>query len=272
MGATGPPAAAVAFEAVRVGVLGAGGKMGSVLCQAVYDDQDLELVAAVDPAHAGQPVAGGALRIAPELSALTGAGAEVAVDFTAPSAVRANALWCLARGLHVVVGTTGLADSDLAALDESAREHGCGVVVAPNFAIGAVVLMRLAELAAPWFDGVEIIELHHDAKVDAPSGTALATAARIAAASGDWAADPTRQQLIPGARGGAGPAGIHVHSVRLRGLVAHQEVLFGTTGQTLTLRHDSIDRSSFMPGVLLAVKGVSQRPGLTFGLEPFLGW
>ena len=142
--------------------------------------------------------------------------------------------------------------------------------MAPNFAIGAVLMMRFAELAAPWFESAEIIELHHDQKVDAPSGTAMLTAERMAARSSDWAADPTERTVVEGARGGAGPAGIRVHSVRLRGLVAHQEVLLGTTGQSLSIRHDSYDRDSFMPGVLLAVKAVADHPGLTVGLDRLL--
>ena len=145
------------------------------------------------------------------------------------------------------------------------------VIIAPNFAIGAVLMIRFAEMAAPFFDSAEIIELHHDNKVDAPSGTAMHTAERIAAASSDWAKDPTTTETIPGGRGAEGPAGIRVHSVRLRGLVAHQEVLLGTTGQTLSLRHDSIDRTSFMPGVVLAVKAISDLPGLTVGLDAVLG-
>ena len=143
--------------------------------------------------------------------------------------------------------------------------------MAPNFAIGAVLMMRFAELAAPYFESAEIVELHHDEKVDAPSGTAMLTAERMAAASGEWGADPTKSEVVPGARGGAGPGGIHIHSVRLRGLVAHQEVLLGATGQTLTIRHDSYDRASFMPGVLLAVREIGRHPGLTVGIEKFLG-
>jgi 4-hydroxy-tetrahydrodipicolinate reductase len=144
-------------------------------------------------------------------------------------------------------------------------------VVAPNFAIGAVLMMRFAELAAPWFETAEVIELHHDQKLDAPSGTAMLTAQRMADASAEWGEDPTRQEVVAGARGALGPGGIPVHSVRLRGLVAHQEVLLGTTGQLLTIRHDSYDRSSFMPGVVLAVKQVGGRPGLTIGLDELLG-
>jgi 4-hydroxy-tetrahydrodipicolinate reductase len=144
--------------------------------------------------------------------------------------------------------------------------------VAPNFAIGAVLMMRFAELAAPYFETAEVIELHHDEKLDAPSGTAMLTLERMAAASSDWAPDPTTKTVVEGARGGAGPAGIRVHSVRLRGLVAHQEVLLGTTGQSLSIRHDSYDRTSFMPGVLLAVRAVGERPGLTVGLDTLLGF
>jgi len=162
-----------------------------------------------------------------------------------------------------------------AALEELAgafpASGGLGCVVAPNFALGAVLMMRFAELAAPWFDTAEIIELHHDAKVDAPSGTALTTAGRMAAASDQWGADPTRVETVVGARGGTGPGGIHIHSVRLRGLVAHQEVLLGGPGQSLTIRHDSYDRQSFMPGVLAAVRHVPHRPGLTVGLDVLLG-
>ncbi len=143
-------------------------------------------------------------------------------------------------------------------------------MIAPNFAIGAVLMMRFAELAAPYFETAEIIELHHDHKLDAPSGTAMLTAERMAAASGQWAPDPTQTEVLEGARGGKGPADIRVHSVRLRGMVAHQEVMLGTTGQTLSIRHDSYDRVSFMPGVLLAVKAVADRPGVTIGLDALL--
>jgi len=168
-----------------------------------------------------------------------------------------------------VVGTTGLDDADLERLRGSFKASNC--FMAPNFAIGAVLMMRFAELAAPFFETAEILELHHDAKPDAPSGTAMLTAERMASASGDWAPDPTRQVVVEGARGGSTPGGIRVHSVRLRGLVAHQEVLLGTTGQSLSLRHDSYDRSSFMPGVVMAVKAVADLPGLTVGLDALIG-
>ncbi|HET7489024.1 MAG TPA: 4-hydroxy-tetrahydrodipicolinate reductase [Acidimicrobiales bacterium] len=261
---------------LRVGVFGAGGRMGSTVCRAVADDPDLELAAAVDPYHVGIDLrqligdGGVGVQIAGDADALSRAGADVAVDFTAATAARANLRWCAEHRVHAVVGTTGLTGDDLDTLRRQFVD-GVNCVVAPNFAIGAVLMMRFAELAAPWFETAEVIELHHDAKVDAPSGTAMLTAERMAAASPDWAPDPTTDMVVPGARGGPGPGGIHVHSVRLRGLVAHQEVLLGTMGQSLSIRHDSFDRSSFMPGVLLAVKAVGDRPGLTVGLDALLG-
>jgi 4-hydroxy-tetrahydrodipicolinate reductase len=171
--------------------------------------------------------------------------------------------------MHAVVGTTGFTDDDLVAL--RGEFNGSNCVIASNFAISAVLMMRFAEMAAPYFDTAEIIELHHDAKVDAPSGTAVATAARMAAASSEWAPDPTQHEVYPGARGGVGPAGIHLHSVRMRGMVAHQEVILGAQGQTITIRQDSYDRSSYLPGVLLACKRIAEHPGLTIGLDSFLG-
>jgi 4-hydroxy-tetrahydrodipicolinate reductase len=245
--------------------------MGATVSAAVSAAADLELVAAVDPAGAGGQAAPG-VTISPDLEALAGAQAEVAIDFTVPGAAVASAEWCSDRGIHSVIGTTGIDDNAIEKLRQAfPAGAGVGCVVAPNFAIGAVLMMRFAELAAPWFDTAEIIELHHDAKVDAPSGTAMLTAQRMAGASADWGPDPTRVEVLPGARGGPGPAGIRIHSVRLRGLVAHQEVLLGGAGQSLSIRHDSYDRQSFMPGVLLAVREVASRPGLTVGLEHLLG-
>ena len=249
--------------------------MGSTVCRAVADDPELELVAAVDPHHRGidlrqvlgPGVAG--IQISGDAQALADAGAEVAVDFTEAAAARHNLRWCAANRIHAVVGTTGLGDDDLAEL-RSLFVDGVNCVVAPNFAIGAVLMMRFAEMASPWFETAEVIELHHDQKVDAPSGTALLTVQRMAAASEEWGDDPTVHEVVSGARGGLAAGAIRVHSVRLRGLVAHQEVLLGTTGQSLIIRHDSYDRSSFMPGVLLAVKAVAQRPGLTVGLDSLL--
>lgn len=263
---------------MKVGVVGAAGRMGSTVCRAVDCAPGLELVAGVDPSRAGESLVSvtGAgpmgATVAADFDALVAAGVEVVVDFTSPTVIRANLAWYAAYGLHAVVGTTGLSDDDLIEVAaEFDPANGVGCVIAPNFAIGAVLMMRFAEMAAPWFETAEIVELHHDAKVDAPSGTAMLTASRMASASASWGVDSTRTEVLPGARGGAGPGGIRVHSVRLRGLVAHQEVLLGTDGQTLTIRHDSIDRESFMPGVLVAVRAVVDRPGLTVGLEPVLG-
>ena len=242
--------------------------MGSTVCEAVLADPALELVAAVDPHHAGRHVSDTVV-IAAEAEVLVRAGAEVAVDFTAIDAARENLRWCAAHGVHAVVGTSGFGEADHADLARAFTASNC--LVAPNFAIGAVLMMRFAAMAAPWFDSAEVIELHHDGKIDAPSGTALHTAELMGAASGDWHPDPTTKVVLDGARGARGPAGIRIHSVRLAGLVAHQEVLLGTAGQSLTLRHDSYDRSSFMPGVVLACKRIAEHPGLTVGLDAFLG-
>lgn len=259
---------------MRVGVIGAAGRMGSTVCEAVGGTEDLELVAAVDTAGAGRPCSGAGLTIEASLEALGEAGVEVAVDFTTPGAVVENATRCASMGIHVVIGTTGVGDSEQAALRQAfppPPTGRLGCLVAPNFAIGAVLMMRFAQMAAPWFDSAEIVELHHDSKVDAPSGTALRTAEVMAEASRSWSPDPTKVQTLAGARGAEGPAGIRIHSVRLRGLVAHQEVLLGSAGQSLSIRHDSYDRRSFMPGVLLALRSVASRPGLTVGLEHLLG-
>jgi 4-hydroxy-tetrahydrodipicolinate reductase len=260
----------------RIGVFGAGGRMGRTVCAAVAAEPTLELVAAVDPYHAGIDlqqlgIPDTGLQVAGSPRALIDADVAVAVDFTVLEAARKNLDWCADHGVHAVVGTTGFSPADLAALSNRFDASDANAVIAPNFSIGAVLMMRFAELAAPLFDSAEVIELHHDEKRDAPSGTAMLTAERMAAASADWSKDPTEHEVVAGARGGEGPAGIRVHSVRLRGLVAHQEVLLGTTGQTLTLRHDSFDRSSFMPGVVLAVRAVADRPGLTVGLDSLLG-
>ena len=249
--------------------------MGSAVCRAVVEDPELELVAAVDPYHAGidvRLVAGvdAPGQIAGDAEALTQARAQVAVDFTVAAAARQNLRWCARHGVHAVVGTTGLSQEDLDEL-RTLFVDGVNCFIAPNFAIGAVLMMRFAELAAPWFETAEVVELHHDKKVDAPSGTALLTLQRMTEASDHWMEDCTTNQVLPGARGGSGPAGVRVHSLRLRGVVAHQEVLLGTTGQTLSIRHDSYDRSSFLPGVVLAVKAVADRPGLTVGLDSLMG-
>lgn len=244
---------------IRVGVIGARGRMGSEVCRAVNAAADMELVAQID--------------LGDDLADLTAAGVEVVVDFTVPEAIMHNLEWCIRHGIHAVVGTTGFTEERLAQVREwAAAQPGVGVLIAPNFGIGAVLMMRFAEQAAKYFESVEIVELHHPNKVDAPSGTARATAARIAAAraaAGMGAQPDATKDMLPGARG-ADVDGIPVHAVRLRGLVAHQEVLFGDPGETFTIRHDSLDRSSFMPGVLLGVRKVAGAPGLTFGLDAFL--
>ncbi|MDY7101393.1 MAG: 4-hydroxy-tetrahydrodipicolinate reductase [Actinomycetota bacterium] len=253
---------------LRVGVIGAGGRMGATVCDAVTADPDTELVAAVDPSATGRTAAG--VEIVGTVNELVATGVDVVVDFTVADAARENLPSLGYAGIDVVVGTSGLTAGDLAALEADFGESTCLVV--SNFAIGAVLMQRFAELAAPWFETAEIIELHHDRKVDAPSGTALATAQRMAAASSDWAPDPTKRETVAGARGAAAEDGIRVHSVRMRGLVAHQEVILGAEGQTLTIRHDSYDRSSFMAGVLVAAKGIGGLDnGVREGLDELLG-
>ena len=258
---------------IRVGVFGAGGRMGATVCRAVATDPELDLVAAVDPYHLGldlRQVIGldGGLQVQGDAEAFRAAGVEVAVDFTIVDAARENLRWCAENGVHAIVGTTGFSDDEHTEFERIFTKSNC--VIAPNFAIGAVLMMRFAELAAPYFETAEIIELHHDGKIDAPSGTSRATAERMAAASSAWTPDPTTDEVVPGARGGKGAGGIPIHAVRLHGLFAHQEVLLGTTGQSLTIRHDTFDRDCYMPGVLLAIKAVADRPGVTFGLDQLL--
>ncbi|MFI8854358.1 4-hydroxy-tetrahydrodipicolinate reductase [Streptomyces sp. 891-h] len=244
---------------LRVAVLGAKGRMGSEAVRAVEGADDMELVAALG---SGDP-----------LSALTEAGTQVAVDLTRPDAVMGNLEFCLAHGIHAVVGTTGWTDERLATVRaQLAESPGTGVLIAPNFGIGAVLTMRFAQQAARFFESVEVVELHHPGKADAPSGTAVRTAQVVAEAreaAGLPAQPDATTTSLEGARG-ADVDGVPVHAVRLRGLVAHQEVLFGDEAETLTIRHDSLHRSSFMPGVLLGVRKVPSTPGLTFGLEHFL--
>ena len=240
--------------------------MGATVCAAVAADPALQLVAAIDTT--GEVTAQG-VPISRELKALAETQAEVVVDFTVAAAARVTLPWLALHGVHAVVGTTGFSDADLAAFKQQFTRSNC--LVAPNFAIGAVLMMRFAELAAPFFDTAEIIEVHHDGKADSPSGTAVSTAARMAAASSEWAKDPTTHEAIAGARGAKGPADIRIHAVRMRGAVANQEVVLGTQGQTLTIRHDTIDRVSFMPGVVIACKKIAEHPGLTLGLDALLG-
>ena len=269
---------------MRVGVLGATGRMGLSVCNAVLDAPGLELVAVVARATGvGRPLrdlvpdAPEGLEVAGNVTDLVAAGAEVVVDFSRPEATAAAAGGLLGEGIHLVSGTTGLPAElmdELAALAGKA-DHG-NAVWAPNFALGAVLAMHFAAVAGRFYPAAEVIELHHQGKADAPSGTALRTARAIAASRGgpgDRQGDPQLAggtESVAGSRGGE-VDGVRVHSVRLPGLVAHQEVIFGGQGEVLTLRHDSLDRSSFMPGVLLAVQAVAARPGLTTGLEPLLG-
>ena len=268
---------------MRVGVLGAGGRMGREVCRAIADDPELELVAAVDPALAGidlRQVTGAdaaGVQVASDVDDLERNGAQVAVDFTVAGAAVEHMRWCAAHGIHAVVGTTGIGDGVLEELRSLFDRSSANCVIAANFAIGAVLMMRLAELAAPFMDGVEIVEIHHGGKLDAPSGTALSTAERLgkarrAAGGAPWPADRTASAVVPGARGGEGPGGIRIHSLRLPGVVSHQEVLFGAVGQSLAIRHDAYDRTSYMPGMILAVKAVGGRPGLTVGLDSLLGF
>lgn len=244
----------------RVAVIGALGRVGRSIVAAVEAAPDLELVATVDKDDS--------------LDSLVEARAEVAVDFTHPDVAAGNVEFLVRHGIHAVVGTTGWTEEryDLVR-GWLADSPTTGVLIAPNFAIGAVLMMRFAAQAAPFFESVEIVELHHPNKVDAPSGTAAATARAIAAARAAAASEPmpdATTQSLEGARGSE-VDGIPVHSIRLRGLVSHQEVLLGTTGETFTLRHDSLDVSSFGPGVLLGIRKVAEHPGLTVGLDSYLG-
>ncbi len=252
---------------IRVGVLGAAGRMGGEVCRAVAGADGLDLVAAIDPNNTGLEAEG--LLVAATVDMLASAAVNVAVDFTHPSTVMPNTRWCLRNGIHTVVGTTGLTPADLDELRTLAAAGDANCFVAANFALGAVLLLRFAAQAARYFDAAEVIELHHDGKVDAPSGTAIATAKAIGAAHiGAWSA-PEAVGEYPQARG-ADVDGVRVHSVRLPGLVAHEEVLFGGPGQLLSIRHDAMDRAAFMPGVLMAVRAVPDRPGLTVGLGALL--
>jgi len=245
-------------EPLKVAVLGADGRMGATVCDAVEKAPDLELVARLEKDD--------------DVASLAGR-ADVAVDFTVPSVTEANVHALLDAGVHAVVGTTGWDDAALARVEEHlARTDGLGVLIAPNFALSAVLAMQFAATAARYFESAEVVELHHPNKVDAPSGTALATARGIAAARRDagLGAMPDATETQPDGARGAVVDGVHVHAVRLRGLVAHEEVVLGNPGEQLTIRTDSFDRESFMPGVLLGVREVGGRPGLTVGLEHLL--
>jgi 4-hydroxy-tetrahydrodipicolinate reductase len=245
---------------IRVGVVGASGRMGSQTCQAVDDAEGLELVARIDRRDG--------------LDRLTDSGADVVVDFTRPDVVMDNLRWCVEHGVHAVVGTSGFDDARLDQVRDWLRDApAVGVIVVPNFSIGAVLMTRFAAEAARFFESAEIVELHHPDKADAPSGTARRTAEVVAAARSAAAVPPmpdATTSALPGARG-ADVEGVPVHSVRMRGLLAHQEVLLGGRGETLTIRHDSLHRESFMPGVVAAIRAVPDQPGLAVGLDRVLG-
>lgn len=248
------------MNALRVGVLGARGKVGRVVCEAVASSDEFELVAEIDEGDF--------------LETLVATRAQAVVDFTRPDVVMDNLRFCIEHDIDAVVGTTGFDDTRLEQLRNWLDAHpDTGVLVAPNFSIGAILMMRFAAEAAPYFESVEIVELHHPDKADAPSGTARRTAELIAAARrGAGLGDPpdATSTGLDGARG-AEVEGIHVHGLRVRGLVAHQEVVLGGVGETLTIRHDSLDRASFAPGVLIGLRRIGSAPGLTVGLETFLG-
>ncbi len=246
-------------DVLKVGVLGSGGKVGQEVCRAVEAADDLALVARVDAGDA--------------LEDLVSAGVQAVVDFTHPDAVMDNLQFCVGHGIHAVVGTTGFDQTRLDRLESwLATAPGTGVLVAPNFSVGAVLMMRFAAQAAPFFESVEVVELHHPDKADAPSGTARRTAELIAEARRSAGCGPVPDATSTGLDGarGADVDGIRVHGLRIRGLVAHQEVILGGLGETLTIRHDSLDRASFTPGVLLGLRTIRDRPGLTVGLEHVL--
>ena len=244
---------------LKVGVLGARGKVGAEICRAVRAADDLELVAEIDADD--------------DIEGLVTSGAQAVVDFTHPDVVMDNLEFCIDHGIHAVVGTTGFDEGRLTQLiDWLESAEGTGVLVAPNFSIGAILMMRFAAEAAPFFESVEVIELHHPDKADAPSGTARRTAELIAAARREAGAGPMPDATSTGLDGarGADVDGVRVHGLRIRGMVAHQEVVLGGPGETLTIRHDSLDRTSFSPGVLTGLRRIGDHPGLTVGLENFL--
>lgn len=243
---------------LRVAVLGANGRMGATVCAAIQSSPDLELVATVD--------------VGDDLNLIINAGAQVAVDFTVPDSVLGNLEFLTANGVHAVVGTSGFDTKRLAEVERIVSAGTSNVLIAPNFGIAAVLMMEFAKIAAPHFESVEIVELHHPRKADAPSGTAIRTAELIGQSRAEKNTGPmpdATTEALPGARG-AVVAGVPVHSVRAEGLLAHQEVIFGGSGEALTIRHDSFNRESFMPGVLLAIRSISKLNGLTVGLEHLL--
>ncbi|NNN14861.1 MAG: 4-hydroxy-tetrahydrodipicolinate reductase [Acidimicrobiaceae bacterium] len=261
---------------MKVAVLGAGGKMGSTVAQTVIAQPDLKLVAVVDPRLSGiefehaTGVSGSGLSISGDISEIVRSGADVVVDFTTAASAFENLKYCASHGISAVVGTTGLDQTKMDELDRAFIDADRGCIVAANFAIGAILMMRFAEIAAGFFETAEVLEMHHETKIDAPSGTAIATARRIASAKlvggSSFLPDSTENSLFEGARG-ADVDGVRVHSMRIRGAIAHQEVVFGTMGQSLSIRHDSYDRSSFMPGLIIAIRGIQSVRGVMAGID-----
>lgn len=251
---------------LNVGVFGAAGKMGTTVCQAINKDDYTSLSFAIDTNQVGSTIPNTAISIKDSIETLE--GVDVIVDFTVAEVAMENLKFVAQQGVHAVVGTSGLTETNLSELSNIFTRSNC--IVVPNFSISAILLMRLSEIAAPYFSTVEIIEFHHNNKIDAPSGTALVTAERISAVRNEDLHDPTTNLVIDGARGAKGQGNIPIHSVRMEGMLAHQEVVFGAAGQTLTIRQDSSDRSSFMPGVLMAIKGIEALPGVNVGLETLM--
>lgn len=250
---------------MNVGISGAGGRMGRTIAAAVGAAEDLTLEALFDPGAVGEVIEG--VTVAGEPGVVE--GCDVVVEFTTPSVVMHNLDAWRSLGVHAVVGTSGFTDERIAGVKSAWGEGPPNCLIVPNFSIGAVLMMRFAESAAPYFSAAEVIELHHDRKADAPSGTAVATAGRIGRAKAEQRRAVESAELIPGARGGS-VEGVSIHSVRLPGLLAHQEVLFGNDGEILEIRHDTTDRAAFVPGVLLALRRVREMPGVTVGLDALL--
>lgn len=250
---------------IKVAVIGALGKVGTVICEAVTEESGLELSARIDSASSNSNDIYESL----EAALQNNAEIDVAIDFTVASSVEKNLEVLSENGIHAVVGTSGISSKTIKSLEKSFTKSNC--LIAPNFSISAVIMIRLSEIAVPFFDSAEILEMHHEEKIDAPSATALETLQRMQNAKDTWLSDPTKKENLANVRGGVGASGIRVHSLRLKGALAHQEVRLGTQGQLLTIRQDSLDRTSFVPGVLLAVKTINQYPGITLGLDKFLG-
>lgn len=257
---------------IKVSVFGALGRMGREVIRAVESDDELSLSCCMDPAVDYNELDGSVLpfEIVHDPGRLNTAEIDVIVDFTRADVAVGNIMWALDNGINSVVGTSGINEDEMTGIAAKSAESGANVIIVPNFAIGAVLMMKFSRIAASLFDQCEVVEFHHRGKIDAPSGTAIETAKQVQEIISGQAPPSAEERIVPGTRGGKmGP--VQIHSVRLDGYVAHQEVIFGGRGQTLTIRHDTIDRSCFMPGVIMAIKAIGKTPGLTVGLEPLLG-